>query len=86
MEQRRCGTEEESTKELSISETPTVSRIECIEREGTPRSTVRSPVLAAMIGPMVVPHGQSLRTMNSCTWWLHAVVTRGGCTRWLHAP
>ena len=30
--------------------------------EGTPRSTTRSPVLEAMIGPMVVPHGQSFLT------------------------
>ena len=30
---------------VSMSATPTVSRIECMESEGTPRSTVRTPVL-----------------------------------------
>eukprot|EP00035_Acanthoeca_spectabilis_P023207 m.448283 g.448283 ORF g.448283 m.448283 type:complete len:75 (-) comp19637_c0_seq1:2480-2704(-) len=44
---------------LVMSATPIVSRIECIDKDGTPMSTARSPVLAAMIGPMVVPQGQS---------------------------
>ena len=44
-----------------------VSRMECIEREGTPRSTVLMPTLAEMIGPMVEPQGQSFLTTNSCT-------------------
>ena len=38
-------------KELLMSSTPTVSRMECIEREATPTSTVRSPTLEAMMGP-----------------------------------
>ena len=53
--------------DVRMSVTPTVSRMECIEREGTPTSAVRRPTRAAMIGPMVVPHGQSLRTTNSCS-------------------
>mmetsp|Transcript_27447 Transcript_27447/g.57881 ORF Transcript_27447/g.57881 Transcript_27447/m.57881 type:complete len:173 (-) Transcript_27447:1204-1722(-) len=50
---------------LSTSAAPIVSRIECIDSDGTPTSTVRSPVFAAMIGPIVVPQGQSFFTMNS---------------------
>ena len=42
-------------------------RMECMLRLGMPTSAVRSPTRAAMMGPIVVPHGQSLRTMNSCT-------------------
>lgn len=49
-----------------MSDTPTVSRMECMESEGMPTSTVRIPVLAATMGPIVVPQGQSLRTTNSC--------------------
>ena len=33
---------------------------------GTPTSTHRIPVAVEMIGPIVEPHGQSLRTTNSC--------------------
>jgi hypothetical protein len=33
--------------------------------EGTPTSTVLIPVLEAIIGPIVDPQGQSLRTTNS---------------------
>ena len=36
-----------------MSETPIVSRIECIDKEGTPTSMVRIPVLPEMIGPVV---------------------------------
>jgi len=54
-------------KQLSTSATPIVSRIECIERQGAPTSTVRNPVCAAIIGPIVEPQGQSFFTMNSCT-------------------
>lgn len=32
----------------------------------TPTSTHRIPVAVEMIGPIVEPHGQSLRTTNSC--------------------
>ena len=52
---------------MVTSSTPIVSRMECIEREGTPRSTVLIPTLAEMIGPMVDPQGQSFLTTNSCT-------------------
>ena len=38
------------------------ARVRVMLGEGTPRSTTRSPVLEAMIGPMVVPHGQSFLT------------------------
>ena len=62
--------------EVSMSVTPTVSRMECIESEGTPRSTTRSPVLEAMIGPMVVPHGQSFLTMNSCGEYIRTCVRK----------
>ncbi len=32
-----------------------------------PQSTVRQPSADARMGPMVEPHGMSLRTENSCT-------------------
>ena len=44
---------------------PITSRQECIESWGIPASTTRIPVLALSIGPIVLPHGQSLRTTNS---------------------
>ena len=45
------------------------TRTECIDHEGMPTSTVRSPVRAEMIGPMVEPHGQSFLTTNSWMPW-----------------
>jgi hypothetical protein len=88
---------------VGCARTPIISRMECIESCGMPKSTARMPVLAEMIGlhtvhdserqaprrawhiaarkraarmspggsrgtahPMVEPHGQSLRTTNSC--------------------
>mmetsp|Transcript_17254 Transcript_17254/g.38902 ORF Transcript_17254/g.38902 Transcript_17254/m.38902 type:complete len:290 (+) Transcript_17254:412-1281(+) len=47
--------------------TPMTSRMECMESWGHPRSMARMPVVAEIIGPMVLPHGQSFRTTNSCT-------------------
>jgi len=58
---------------LSISSTPIVSRILCIDQHEIPTSTVRIPVSAAMAGPIVEPHGQSLRTTNSCGGSIEAV-------------
>jgi hypothetical protein len=43
------------------------SRQECIDSWGIPASTTRIPVLALIMGPIVLPHGQSLRTTNSLT-------------------
>ncbi len=43
------------------------SLIECIANCGMPTSTVVSPSLADMIGPMVDPHKQSFLTMKSWT-------------------
>lgn len=45
--------------------TPMTSRQECIESCGMPASTVRMPVKALIVGPMVLPHGQSLRTTQA---------------------
>ena len=44
---------------------PIISRMLCMDSWGMPRSTARMPVLAEMMGPIVDPHGQSLRTANS---------------------
>ena len=33
---------------------------------GLPTSTVRSPKRAAEIGPIVLPHGESLRELKCC--------------------
>ena len=48
------------------SAVPITSRQECIESCGIPKSTVRIPVSALIIGPIVVPQGQSDLTTNSC--------------------
>lgn len=48
------------------SAVPITSRQECIESCGIPKSTVRIPVRALIIGPIVVPQGQSDLTTNSC--------------------
>mmetsp|Transcript_47156 Transcript_47156/g.122334 ORF Transcript_47156/g.122334 Transcript_47156/m.122334 type:complete len:204 (+) Transcript_47156:152-763(+) len=56
-----------STRLFIISATPKVSRMLCIERIAIPRSTARIPVFDDMMGPMVLPHGQSFLTANSCT-------------------
>jgi len=39
----------------------------CIDSCGIPRSAVLMPVFELMIGPIVVPHGQSDLTTNSWT-------------------
>lgn len=44
---------------------PITSRHECILSWGIPASTVRMPVKAETVGPIVDPQGQSLRTTNS---------------------
>jgi len=54
------------SRPVAKSSTPIISRTECIESCGSPTSTARIPVAAEMIGPMVDPQGQSLRTTNSC--------------------
>lgn len=42
-----------------------VSRMECMASCGLPKSTTRSPSREAKMGPMVVPQGESFRTMRS---------------------
>jgi len=42
-----------------------ISRTECMLSCAQPTSTVARPSLAAMIGPIVLPHGESLRTTKS---------------------
>lgn len=42
-----------------------VSRMECMASWGLPKSSTRSPSREAKIGPMVVPQGESFRTMRS---------------------
>ena len=51
--------------ESPMSSTPHISRMECIEREGAPTSTVLHPSPDAKIGPIVLPHPISLLTQNS---------------------
>ncbi len=41
---------------------PNVSAVECIAHIGQPTSTTWTPRLAAVIGPIVVPHAMSCRT------------------------
>lgn len=43
-----------------------VSRMECMASWGLPKSSTRRPSREAKIGPMVVPQGESFRTMRSC--------------------
>lgn len=43
-----------------------ISLMECMESCGAPMSNTGTPRRAARIGPMVVPHGLSLRTITSC--------------------
>jgi len=43
-----------------------ISRIECMDSWGAPTSTVAMPNFDDMIGPIVEPHGESLRTTKSC--------------------
>ena len=45
----------------ATSAAPAISRHECIDSMGLPTSTVGMPVRAAVIGPIVEPHGWSLR-------------------------
>ena len=51
--------------ENPMSSTPHISRIECIEREGAPTSTVLHPSPDAKMGPIVLPQPISLLTQNS---------------------
>lgn len=51
----------------STPEVQHISRMECMASCGQPMSSTRSPRREARMGPMVVPQGVSLRTMNSCT-------------------
>ena len=50
----------------STSAAPAISRQECIDSMGLPTSTVGMPVRAAVIGPIVEPHGWSLREVKCC--------------------
>lgn len=50
----------------STPEVQHISRMECMASCGQPISSTRSPKREARMGPMVVPQGVSLRTMNSC--------------------
>src|SRR5262249_43601588 len=50
----------------STSAAPAISRQECMESMGLPTSTAGIPVRAALIGPIVEPHGPSLRGVNCC--------------------
>ncbi|KAH3661784.1 hypothetical protein OGAPHI_005962 [Ogataea philodendri] len=43
-----------------------VSLIECMDNCGLPRSSVLTPSLALIMGPMVDPQGESFLTTNSC--------------------
>lgn len=43
-----------------------ISLMECMESCGAPMSTTGTPRRAARMGPMVVPHGLSFRTITSC--------------------
>lgn len=49
----------------STPEVQAVSRMECMASWGLPKSRTRSPSREAKIGPMVVPQGESFRTMRS---------------------
>ena len=49
----------------STPEVQAVSRMECMASWGLPKSSTRSPSREAKIGPMVVPQGESFRTMRS---------------------
>jgi hypothetical protein len=51
---------------LGTSAAAATSRHECIESIGLPASTVRMPISAAVIGPMVLPHARSERTTKRC--------------------
>src|SRR5690606_24038287 len=48
------------------SSTEHSSRAECIDRIAAPPSTVAMPCRAAVIGPIVVPHGTALLETNGC--------------------
>ena len=48
------------------SSVPQSSLHECMLSIGPPTSTVAIPSSAAVIGPIVVPHGRSLRVTNRC--------------------
>ena len=56
-------------KRVRVWSTPVVqavSRMECMASWGLPKSSTRRPSREAKIGPMVVPQGESFRTMRSC--------------------
>lgn len=50
----------------STLEVQHISLMECMESCGAPISSTGIPRRAARMGPMVVPHGLSLRTITSC--------------------
>ena len=50
---------------MSVSITPHVSLIECMDNYGFPTSIVLIPVFAEIILPIVDPHGESFFTINS---------------------
>ena len=52
--------------EWSMSSTPHISRMECMESCAAPTSTVLHPRFAARMGPIVLPQAMSLRTLKSC--------------------
>ncbi|OLT22594.1 hypothetical protein BJF81_02155 [Ornithinimicrobium sp. CNJ-824] len=45
---------------------PQISRAECMDSTGAPKSTVVAPVRAEVIGPTVEPHGRSDRVTKVC--------------------
>ena len=50
----------------STSATAAISRQECMLSMGLPTSSVRMPMAAAEMGPMVLPQGMSLRDTKRC--------------------
>lgn len=66
-------------KRVRVWSTPVVqavSRMECMASWGLPKSSTRSPSREANIGPMVVPQGESFRTMRS---WRREVMSHVWC-------
>ena len=49
----------------STPEVQVISLMECMESWGAPTSRTGTPSRADRMGPMVVPHGLSLRTITS---------------------
>lgn len=60
----------------STLEVQHISLMECMESCGAPMSNTGIPRRADRMGPIVVPHGLSLRTITSCRG--HSVSGLGG--------